>query len=109
MDSVTQYDLAARRMRDLPTTSATQQRLQRAVYQQATNFLHLHMLPLRTLPKLLKHATPNGSLNGNWHSNNSSQHTLTKRSTGTSSSLASIRYNDKADGGSQASMHMRWR
>ncbi|KAL5336122.1 FYVE zinc finger-domain-containing protein [Aspergillus crustosus] len=60
-DSFTQYDTAARRIRDLPTDSPTQQRLQKAIYQQATNFLHLHMLPLKTLPKILKHATQNGS------------------------------------------------
>jgi hypothetical protein len=44
----------------MPTDSPTQQRLQKAIYQQATNFLHLHMLPLKALPKILKHATPNG-------------------------------------------------
>ncbi|KAL4907919.1 hypothetical protein BDW74DRAFT_113396 [Aspergillus multicolor] len=60
-DSFTQYDTAARRIRDLPTNSPTQQRLQSAIYQQATNFLHLHMLPLKTLPKILKHAATNGS------------------------------------------------
>ncbi|KAI9663124.1 MAG: carboxypeptidase Y-deficient [Bathelium mastoideum] len=61
MDSFTQYDTAARRVRDLPTTSPTQQHLQKAVYQAASNFLHLHMLPLKSLPKILKHATPNGT------------------------------------------------
>ncbi|KAI9693217.1 MAG: Rabenosyn-5 [Bathelium mastoideum] len=61
MDSFTQYDTAARRVRDLPTTSSTQQHLQKAVYQAASNFLHLHMLPLKSLPKILKHATPNGT------------------------------------------------
>ncbi|KAL2818914.1 FYVE zinc finger-domain-containing protein [Aspergillus granulosus] len=60
-DSFTKYDTAARRIRDLPTTSPTQERLQKAIYQQATNFLHLHMLPLKSLPKVLKHATPNGN------------------------------------------------
>ncbi|RDW86920.1 putative vacuolar segregation protein (Pep7) [Aspergillus mulundensis] len=60
-DSFTQYDTAARRIRGLPTSSPTQQRLQKAIYLQATNFLHLHMLPLKTLPKILKHATPNGT------------------------------------------------
>ncbi len=55
MDAFTQYDVAAKRIRDLPTQSSTQRRLQKAIYQQATNFLHLHMLPLKTLPKILKH------------------------------------------------------
>ncbi|KAI1912073.1 carboxypeptidase Y-deficient [Ophidiomyces ophidiicola] len=62
MDSFSQYDVAARRIRDIPTDSPTRARLQKAIYHQATNFLHLHMLPLKTLPKLLKHATPHGRL-----------------------------------------------
>ncbi|KAF2272046.1 FYVE-domain-containing protein [Westerdykella ornata] len=61
MDAFGQFDTAARRIRDLPTDSPTQQRLQKAVYQQAYNFLSLHMLPLRSLPKVLKHASPHGS------------------------------------------------
>jgi len=64
MDSFTQYDIAARRVRDMPTDSPTQQRLQKAIYQQASQFLHLHMLSLKTLPKILKHATPHGKANG---------------------------------------------
>jgi rabenosyn-5 len=56
IDSFGKYDLAAKRIRDLPTTSPTQQKLQRNIYTQASNFLHLHMLPLKTLPKMLKHA-----------------------------------------------------
>ncbi|KAG9854791.1 hypothetical protein KCU68_g2511, partial [Aureobasidium melanogenum] len=60
MDAFTQYDVAARRIRDLPAESQTQDRLQKAIYAQATNFLHLHMLPLKSLPKLLQHATPHG-------------------------------------------------
>lgn len=58
MDSFAKYDVAARRLRDLPTQSPTQQRLQKAIYQQASSFLHLHMLPLKSLPKVLKHASP---------------------------------------------------
>ena len=59
-EAFTQYDIAARRIRDLRTDSPTQQKLQKAIYQQASNFLHLNMLPLKALPKLLKHATPHG-------------------------------------------------
>lgn len=59
-DAFTQYDAAARRIRDLPTSSLTQARLQKQVHIQASQFLHLHMLPLKSLPKVLKHATPNG-------------------------------------------------
>jgi hypothetical protein len=60
MDSFTQYDTAARRIRDLPSPSPTQLKLQKAIHQTATQFLHLHMLPLKSLPKVLKHATPHG-------------------------------------------------
>jgi len=61
-DAFTKYDVAARRVRDMPTDSPTQERLQKAIYVQATNFLHVHMLPLKSLPKIMKHAhpTPNG-------------------------------------------------
>lgn len=63
MDAFTQYDVAARRIRDLPTEKPTQERLQKAIYQQATTFLHIHMLPLKSLPKIMKHATPHGQRN----------------------------------------------
>ena len=61
MDSFTQYDTAARRIRDMPSQSPTQLKLQKAIYQNSMQFLHLHMLPLKALPKVLKHATPHGS------------------------------------------------
>ncbi|EOA86255.1 uncharacterized protein SETTUDRAFT_169344 [Exserohilum turcica Et28A] len=79
MDGFAQFDVAAKRMRDLPTDSPTQQKLQRAVYQQAYSFLSLHMLPLRALPKILKHAAPQGRANGG-------------------SALASIKYNNHSAG-----------
>ncbi|KAL1305478.1 hypothetical protein AAFC00_002354 [Neodothiora populina] len=61
IDAFTQYDVAARRIRDLPTNDCVaQEKLQKAVYAQATNFLHLHMLPLKSLPKIMKHASPHG-------------------------------------------------
>ena len=59
-DAFTQYSIAAQRLRDLPTTSATQTQLQKQVYAQSMSFLHIHMLPLKSLPKILKHATPDG-------------------------------------------------
>ncbi|KAF1354289.1 hypothetical protein EJ07DRAFT_182656 [Lizonia empirigonia] len=64
MDAFAQFDAAAKRIRDLPTESPTQKRLQKAVYQQAYSFLSLHMLPLRSLPKILKHAAPQGRPSG---------------------------------------------
>lgn len=60
VDAFGQYNTAARRIRDLPTDSPTQQRLQQAIYQQSSNFLQIHMLPLKALPKVLKHATAHG-------------------------------------------------
>jgi rabenosyn-5 len=81
-DAFTQYDSASRRIRDMPTQSPTQARLQKAVHQQATNFLHVHMLPLKSLPKVLKHATPNGKPSPR-AANGKPQ-----------SALASIRYNE---------------
>ena len=60
VDAFGQYNTAARRIRDLPTDSVTQRRLQTAIYQQSSNFLQIHMLPLKSLPKVLKHATAHG-------------------------------------------------
>ena len=73
-------------MRDIPTPSPTQQKLQKAVYQQASSFLHLHMLPLKTLPKIPKHATTHGGKSlPNWSLPNGK------------SALASIRYASNHD------------
>lgn len=96
MDSFTQYDIAARRIRDLPTTSETQRKLQKAIHQQATSFLHLHMLPLKSLPKILKHAAPNGAVpfarsNG------------TANGTRPNDALTAIKHADAADTSSQVS------
>ncbi|KAK4987039.1 carboxypeptidase Y-deficient [Elasticomyces elasticus] len=87
MDAFTQYDVAARRIRDLPTDSPTQARLQKAIYGQAANFLHLHMLPLKSLPKIMKHAVPA----------NGRPLTPTNRQT---SALAAIKYNQLQPGAS---------
>ena len=73
-DAFTQFDVAARRMRDLPTDSPLQQKLQKQVYTQASQFLHLHMLPLKSLPKMLKHAQPPSS---GLHSRNASTSSVT--------------------------------
>lgn len=79
MDAFTQFDVAAKRIRDLPSDSPTQQKLQKAVYQQAYSFLSLHMLPLRALPRILKHAAPQGQPNAR-------------------GALASIKLNDRSAG-----------
>lgn len=60
VDAFGQYSTAARRIRDLPTDSPTQKKLQQAIYQQSYNFLQIHMLPLKALPKILKHASAPG-------------------------------------------------
>jgi hypothetical protein len=53
-DSFTKYDLAAKRIRDMKTSSPTQLRLQKAIYTAASSFLHANMLPLKSLPRMLK-------------------------------------------------------
>ncbi|KAL9111819.1 MAG: hypothetical protein Q9227_003878 [Pyrenula ochraceoflavens] len=94
MDSFTQYDVAARRIRDMPSESPTQLKLQKAIHQQASNFLHLHMLPLKTLPKILKHATPHGS--SSILNPNSSSPTPSALPRNGPSALASINFNGRA-------------
>ncbi len=90
MDSFTQYDTAARRIRDAPSSSPTQLKLQKAIYGNASQFLHLHMLPLKTLPKILKHATPNGTSKGNGGNNAPLVNGVNAKSPG---ALAAIQYN----------------
>lgn len=90
-DSFTQYNSAARRLRDLPTESPTQKQLQKAIFQQASSFLHIHMLPLKSLPQVLKHAKPHGAA--------SPAKSPDSRPNG---ALASIKFND-AEVASQAS------
>jgi rabenosyn-5 len=60
-DSFTKYDVAAKRVRDLKATNPTQQHLQKAIYQGASAFLHMHMLPLKNLPRLLKQSSSSSS------------------------------------------------
>lgn len=86
-DAFTQYNVASRRIRDLPTESPTQEKLQKAIYVQASNFLHTHMLPLKSLPKILKHATSNGKPSPAAANGHKPQ-----------SSLSSINYNHLASG-----------
>lgn len=88
VDAFSQYNTAARRVRDLSTDSPTQKKLQQAIYQQSYNFLQIHMLPLKSLPKILKHASANG-------------HVPLTNSKPTPT-LAAIKYND-VDASSQAS------
>ncbi|KKY29879.1 putative vac1 protein [Diaporthe ampelina] len=53
-DSFAKYHVAAKRIRDMKTTSPTQLRLQKNVYTAASSFLHTYMLPMKSLPTMLK-------------------------------------------------------
>jgi rabenosyn-5 len=75
----------------MPTQSPTQTRLQKAVHQQAMSFLHVHMLPLKSLPKIMKHATPNG------------KPTPRAANGKPQGALAAIRYNESSNSGSRPS------
>lgn len=95
----------------MPTKSPTQARLQKAVYLQATNFLHIHMLPLKSIPKVLKKATSNGrplspntngnprsalaSLNYNNVANNNSRPTSSRNSSVSSAALTALEAEEK--------------
>jgi rabenosyn-5 len=110
-DAFTQYDVAARRIRDMPTESPTQARLQKAVYQQATNFLHIHMLPLKSVPKVLKRSKSNGrplspntngkpqsalaSINYNNVANDNSRPTSSRNSSVSSAALTALEAEEK--------------
>lgn len=62
IDSFSKYGTAAKRLRDLRTDSPTQQRLNEAVYTHASSFLHINMLPLKSLPQMLRNrSTPSSS------------------------------------------------
>ncbi|KAM5354279.1 hypothetical protein ACJ41O_000929 [Fusarium nematophilum] len=54
VDSFAKYGTAAKRLRDLPSESAAQRRLQMAIYTYSSGFLHTNMLPLKSLPQLLR-------------------------------------------------------
>lgn len=107
MDSFAKYDVAARRIRDLPTNSPTQLRLQKAIYQQASNFLHLHMLPLKSLPKVLKHASPGRDRIPTTRTSSPGTPVNGQSTPGArpqDSALASIKYNNHASRGSTSSL-----
>ncbi|KAK4142205.1 uncharacterized protein C8A04DRAFT_13388 [Dichotomopilus funicola] len=73
-DSFAKYDLAAKRIRNLKTDSPTQLRLQKAVYASASSFLHANLIPLKSVPAMLKNQKSNhrrllsGGNNGSSHS-----------------------------------------
>ncbi|PHH92456.1 hypothetical protein CDD83_7309 [Cordyceps sp. RAO-2017] len=79
IDSFGKYGTAAKRMRGLRTDRETQKRLQEAVYTYASGFLHTNMLPLKSLPQVLRtRSAPSNSsrfLSTPTHSSSSLRHT----------------------------------
>lgn len=98
IDSFGKYEIAARRIRDLPSNNQTQLKLQKAVYQQSANFLNTHMLSLKSLPKLLKHSSPHGSSTPNPTTSSSSikQDSLKSLSqVSSSSTISALEFEEK--------------
>ncbi|QPH05282.1 hypothetical protein C2857_002983 [Epichloe festucae Fl1] len=94
MDSFAKYGMAAKRLRDLKTDSPTQQRLQQAVYAYSSSFLHTNMLPLKSLPQMLRHRSAPSQYSSRFH---------TTTTTTLSHSTSSLRHFELAsDAGSQA-------
>lgn len=62
VDSFAKYGAAAKRLRDLRAENPTQKRLQMAIYTYASTFLHTNMLPLKSLPALLRSRTTTPTL-----------------------------------------------
>jgi hypothetical protein len=58
-DAFAKYDLAAKRIRNLKTDSPTQLRLQKAIYASASTFLHTNLIPLKSVPAMLKSHSSN--------------------------------------------------
>lgn len=53
-DAFSKYDVAGKRIRDMKTTSPTQLRLQKNIYTAASTFLHTNLIPLKSVPQVLK-------------------------------------------------------
>ncbi|KAL2163871.1 hypothetical protein VTH06DRAFT_3081 [Thermothelomyces fergusii] len=58
-DAFAKYDLAAKRIRNMKTDSPTQLRLQKAIYASASAFLHANLLPLKSVPSVLRSQSSN--------------------------------------------------
>ncbi|KAK4666448.1 carboxypeptidase Y-deficient [Podospora pseudopauciseta] len=56
--SFRQYGEAAKRIQNMPTDSPTQRVLQQKIYAAASAFMHTNMLPLKSLPSILKASGP---------------------------------------------------
>ncbi|KAK3688911.1 FYVE zinc finger-domain-containing protein [Podospora appendiculata] len=64
-DAFGKYDMAAKRIRDMKTTSQTQLRLQKAIYAAASTFLHTNLIPLKSIPKVLRTSSHRRLLSNN--------------------------------------------
>ncbi|KAK9477938.1 FYVE zinc finger-domain-containing protein [Lipomyces japonicus] len=62
--SFQEYDTAAKRIWKMPTRSSQQAKLQNNIHVTATGVLQMYMLPLRSLPNVLKHAQAGGGGGG---------------------------------------------
>ncbi|EAA33728.2 vacuolar segregation protein pep7 [Neurospora crassa OR74A] len=81
-DAFAKYDLAARRLRDMKTDSPTQLRLQQSVYAAASAFLHANLIPLKSVPRVLR--------------SNSMQHQHRRLLNGSTSTLSPLRNGESA-------------
>ncbi|KAL2024732.1 hypothetical protein VTK56DRAFT_6933 [Thermocarpiscus australiensis] len=77
VDAFGKYDLAAKRIRDIKTDSPTQLRLQKAIYGSASSFLYANLIPLKSVPAMLKSHSSSSSnhrrlLSGGNHSHSHS-------------------------------------
>ncbi|KAK4129956.1 hypothetical protein BT67DRAFT_250232 [Trichocladium antarcticum] len=72
-DAFGKYHIAAKRIRALKADSPTQLRLQKAIYASASTFLHTNLIPLKSVPAMLKAQSSNhrrllsGGANGSSH------------------------------------------
>jgi rabenosyn-5 len=87
-DSFTKYNIAAKRLRDLQTDNPTQERLQKAIYAAASTFLHTHMLPLKSVPRMLRTSSSS--------STSSNHRRLLSGLNGSSSHLSPLRNGESA-------------
>lgn len=81
-DAFAKYDLAAKRIRDMKTDSPTQLRLQQSVYAAASSFLHANLIPLKSVPRVLR--------------SNSMQHQHRRLLNGSTSTLSPLRNGESA-------------
>lgn len=77
IDSFGKYSVAAKRIRDLPTDSPVQKKLQMSIYAYASSFLHTNMLPLKSLPQLLRNGNSSSSTSHRRHQHKHSNHSIT--------------------------------